>query len=106
MLDVEPAGLTTERPTIALHPRRRRPPSSPASSWPAATASTGSAGRSIPARCLSEFAREYPFAWLGVLAKVAPSTDELIYAFHDRGFALHSLRSPELSRLYLQVRPD
>ncbi|HWH93485.1 MAG TPA: 4-hydroxybenzoate 3-monooxygenase [Baekduia sp.] len=49
--------------------------------------------------------REYPFAWLGILADVAPSTDELIYAYHDRGFAMHSLRSPTLSRLYLQVDP-
>jgi p-hydroxybenzoate 3-monooxygenase len=60
----------------------------------------------IPARARREFAREYPFAWLGVLAQVAPSTDELIYAYHERGFALHSMRSPELSRLYIQVRPD
>ncbi len=60
----------------------------------------------IPAGVLSEFGREYPFAWLGVLARVAPSTDELIYAFHERGFALHSLRSPELSRLYVQVDPS
>ncbi|TMM13020.1 MAG: 4-hydroxybenzoate 3-monooxygenase [Actinobacteria bacterium] len=51
------------------------------------------------------FEREHPFAWLGILAAVAPSTEELIYAYHDRGFALHSLRSPELSRLYLQVDP-
>jgi p-hydroxybenzoate 3-monooxygenase len=50
--------------------------------------------------------REYPFGWLGILAEVAPSTDELIYAYHDRGFAMHSLRSPTLSRLYLQVDPD
>ncbi|WP_027008069.1 4-hydroxybenzoate 3-monooxygenase [Conexibacter woesei] len=50
--------------------------------------------------------REYPFGWLGILADVAPSTDELIYAYHDRGFAMHSLRSPTLSRLYLQVDPD
>src|SRR3954453_4622392 len=49
--------------------------------------------------------REYPFGWLGILADVAPSTDELIYAYHDRGFAMHSLRSPTLSRLYLQVDP-
>jgi p-hydroxybenzoate 3-monooxygenase len=48
---------------------------------------------------------EYPFAWLGILAQVPPSTDELIYANHDRGFALHSLRSPELSRLYIQCDP-
>lgn len=52
------------------------------------------------------FEREYPFAWLGILADVAPSTEELIYANHDRGFALHSLRSPQVSRLYLQVSPD
>ncbi|MEW2359309.1 4-hydroxybenzoate 3-monooxygenase [Spirillospora sp. NPDC029432] len=52
------------------------------------------------------FSREYPFAWLGVLADVPPSTDELIYAHHERGFALHSLRSPKVSRLYLQVAPD
>jgi p-hydroxybenzoate 3-monooxygenase len=50
--------------------------------------------------------RVYPFAWLGILADVAPSTDELIYAHHERGFALHSLRSPAVSRLYLQVPPD
>ena len=49
--------------------------------------------------------RTYPYAWLGVLAQVAPSTDELIYAWHPRGFALHSMRSPEVSRFYLQVDP-
>jgi p-hydroxybenzoate 3-monooxygenase len=52
------------------------------------------------------FVRDYPFAWLGVLAGVAPSCDELIYSRHQRGFALHSLRSPSVSRLYLQCRPD
>jgi p-hydroxybenzoate 3-monooxygenase len=51
------------------------------------------------------YEREYPFAWLGILAEVAPSNDELIYANHDRGFALLSLRSPTVSRLYLQVDP-
>jgi p-hydroxybenzoate 3-monooxygenase len=55
---------------------------------------------------LRTFEREYPFAWLGILADVPPSTEELIYANHDRGFALHSLRSPYVSRLYLQVSPD
>lgn len=50
--------------------------------------------------------RDYPFAWLGILADVPPSTDELIYANHPHGFALHSLRSPTVSRLYLQVPPD
>jgi p-hydroxybenzoate 3-monooxygenase len=59
----------------------------------------------IPDGVLSERTREYPFGWLGILAEVAPSTHELIYAHHDRGFALHSLRSPRLSRLYIQVDP-
>jgi p-hydroxybenzoate 3-monooxygenase len=48
----------------------------------------------------------YPFSWLGVLAEAPPSTDELIYACHERGFALHSMRSPSISRLYLQVPND
>jgi p-hydroxybenzoate 3-monooxygenase len=54
----------------------------------------------------ARFEKEYPFAWLGILAAVPPSTQEIIYAYHERGFALHSMRSPTLSRLYLQCRPD
>jgi p-hydroxybenzoate 3-monooxygenase len=61
---------------------------------------------SIPAGVLRTFSRDYPFAWLGILAAVPPSNDELVYAHHGRGFALLSLRSPELSRLYVQCRPD
>jgi p-hydroxybenzoate 3-monooxygenase len=61
---------------------------------------------SIPEGVLSEWQREYPFGWLGILADVPPSTDELIYAYHDHGFALHSMRSPTISRLYVQVDPD
>jgi p-hydroxybenzoate 3-monooxygenase len=61
---------------------------------------------SVPAGVLRTFAREYPYGWLGILATVAPSNDELIYAHHERGFALLSMRSPELSRLYLQCAPD
>ena len=61
---------------------------------------------SIPAGVLTSFDREYPFAWLGILAAAPPSNEELIYAYHERGFALHSMRSPTLTRLYLQVRPD
>ena len=60
----------------------------------------------FPAGFLTVREREYPYAWLGILADVPPSTDELIYARHPRGFALHSLRSPVTSRLYLQVSPD
>jgi p-hydroxybenzoate 3-monooxygenase len=61
---------------------------------------------SIPAHVLTPFERVYPFAWLGILAAAPPSNKELIYAYHERGFALHSMRSPSLTRLYLQVRPD
>jgi p-hydroxybenzoate 3-monooxygenase len=61
---------------------------------------------SIPAGVLTTYSRDYPFGWLGILAAVAPSSEELIYASHERGFALHSLRSPEVSRLYLQCAPD
>jgi p-hydroxybenzoate 3-monooxygenase len=55
---------------------------------------------------LSVYERTYPYAWLGILADAAPSTDELIYSRHGDGFALYSMRSPEVSRLYLQVAPD
>jgi len=61
---------------------------------------------SIPAGVLSTFERTYPFAWLGILAAAPPTHDELIYAYHERGFALYSMRSPEVTRLYLQVAPD
>ncbi|MBN9100763.1 MULTISPECIES: 4-hydroxybenzoate 3-monooxygenase [unclassified Pseudonocardia] len=52
------------------------------------------------------FDRKYPFAWLGILAEAAPIQDELVYANHANGFALYSMRSPEVTRLYLQVPPD
>src|ERR1700682_1834388 len=52
------------------------------------------------------YERSYPFSWLGILARTAPTSDELIYAYHERGFALHSMRSPDISRLYLQVDAD
>jgi p-hydroxybenzoate 3-monooxygenase len=58
-----------------------------------------------PAGALTVHEHEYPYAWLGVLAQAPPSAQELIYAYHERGFALHSMRSPQLTRLYLQVPP-
>jgi p-hydroxybenzoate 3-monooxygenase len=61
---------------------------------------------SIPEGILRSFSRDYPYGWLGILAAVAPSSDELVYSHHERGFALLSLRSPEISRLYVQCRPD
>jgi p-hydroxybenzoate 3-monooxygenase len=61
---------------------------------------------SIPTGALATYEREYPFAWLGILVEAEPSSDELIYAWHERGFALHSMRSPSITRLYLQCVPD
>lgn len=61
---------------------------------------------SIPAGVLTEFERLYPFGWLGILAEAPPSSDELIYAYHESGFALMSMRTPRITRLYIQCRPD
>jgi p-hydroxybenzoate 3-monooxygenase len=61
---------------------------------------------SIPDGVVTIYDREYPFGWLGILAEVPPSSEELIYSAHDRGFALLSMRSPQISRLYIQCNPD
>jgi p-hydroxybenzoate 3-monooxygenase len=60
----------------------------------------------IPPTELRVYERTYPFAWLGILAEAAPSSQELVYSLHERGFALFSMRSPQLTRLYLQCSPD
>jgi p-hydroxybenzoate 3-monooxygenase len=60
----------------------------------------------IPAGDRRTYETTYPYAWLGILAEAAPATDEVLYTSHDRGFSLYSMRSPEVSRLYLQVRPE
>jgi p-hydroxybenzoate 3-monooxygenase len=60
----------------------------------------------IPAGILKAFDRTYPFGWLGILAEAPPASHELIYANHERGFALMSMRSPKISRLYIQCRPE
>src|SRR4051812_25561700 len=60
----------------------------------------------IPAEQLRVFERDYPFAWLGILASAPPASEELVYSLSDRGFALFSMRSPAVTRLYLQCAPD
>jgi p-hydroxybenzoate 3-monooxygenase len=60
----------------------------------------------MPLDMLRVFEREYPFGWLGILAEAPPSTEENVYVSHERGFALLAMRSPTLSRLYLQCAPD
>ena len=60
----------------------------------------------IPSGILKTYERNYPFGWLGILAEASPASQELIYANHERGFALMSMRSPNISRLYLQCKPE
>lgn len=60
----------------------------------------------FPPEKLRVHERHYPFGWLGILARVPPASNELIYTYHERGFALLSMRSPDISRLYLQCTPD
>ncbi|MFN0121254.1 MAG: 4-hydroxybenzoate 3-monooxygenase [Blastocatellia bacterium] len=60
----------------------------------------------VPAGALRVFERTYPFGWLGILAQSAPPSDELIYCHHPRGFALFSMRAPDITRLYIQCEPD
>ncbi|MBK5925762.1 4-hydroxybenzoate 3-monooxygenase, partial [Rhodobaculum claviforme] len=61
---------------------------------------------SVPSNALKVYEHRYPYAWLGVLAEAAPTSDELVYARHETGFALYSMRSPSVTRLYFQCRPD
>ena len=67
--------------------------------------SFGPSRSAVPPAVRHTWERAYPYSWLGVLADVPPSTDELIYAWHPDGFAMHSMRSDAVSRLYLQVEP-
>ncbi|HEU5474089.1 MAG TPA: 4-hydroxybenzoate 3-monooxygenase [Actinophytocola sp.] len=60
----------------------------------------------VPAGAITAYDHQYPYSWLGVLAQAPPSSEELIYAHTGDGFALHSMRTPEITRLYLQVAPD
>src|ERR1700722_19758303 len=61
---------------------------------------------SVPTGVIAAYERVYPFAWLGILAEAAPASEELIYTYHPRGFALFSMRSRQITRLYLQCAPD
>ncbi|MBA3783838.1 MAG: FAD-dependent monooxygenase, partial [Nocardioides sp.] len=68
--------------------------------------SFGPSRAAVPSTVQQTWERTYPYSWLGILADVAPSTDDLIYAWHPDGFAMHSMRSETVSRLYLQVPND
>jgi p-hydroxybenzoate 3-monooxygenase len=101
--DVEVAGFESERPSV----RFVHEGSEHVVECDVIAGCDGFHGICRPAIAgvLTEYTREYPFGWLGILAEAASSSDELIYAHSERGFALASLRSPSISRLYLQCRP-
>jgi len=102
-LDVAPTAIDTDRPVVQYRhdgvARTLR-----CRIVAGCDGSYGVCGPLVADRTVTE--HTYPFAWLGVLAEAAPTQDELVYASHDRGFALYSMRSPTVTRLYLQVAPD
>ncbi len=103
--DVVPAGIDSARPEVSFsHDSKRQ--LLHCDYIAGCDGFHGVCRDAIPAGVLEFFDREYPFGWIGVLAAVPPSSAELIYASNERGFALHSMRSPELSRFYLQVAAD
>ncbi|GAA3750902.1 4-hydroxybenzoate 3-monooxygenase [Plantactinospora mayteni] len=103
--DVRLAGLDSDAPVIRFR-HQGRAEELHCDFVAGCDGSHGVSRPSVPAGELTEYDRSYPFAWLGILAAAPPATEELIYAHHDRGFALYSMRSPEISRLYLQVEPE
>ena len=92
-------GIDSDRPRIAY----RRNDKAATLSCEFVAGCDGSHGVARTGLAAKSYERTYPFSWLGILAKTPPASNELIYAYHERGFALHSMRSPEISRLYLQV---
>lgn len=95
-------GINGDRPAVAY--RHQGEERALACDFVAGCDGSHGVGRTaIPGPAATAFERQYRFAWLGVLAATPPATDELIYAYHERGFALHSMRTPTIGRLYLQV---
>jgi p-hydroxybenzoate 3-monooxygenase len=99
------SGMTSERPQVTFR-HHGRTQELECDVVAGCDGSHGPCRDFMPAGTLRSYGRDYPFAWLGILAAVAPSHDELVYAYSERGFALLSMRSPQLSRLYVQCRPD
>jgi p-hydroxybenzoate 3-monooxygenase len=103
--DVSVAEIESERPTIAYTHEGERGELT-CDFVAGCDGFHGICRDAVPDGALAFHEHVYPFGWLGILANAAPSSEELIYAHHDRGFALHSMRSPEVTRLYLQCEPD
>jgi p-hydroxybenzoate 3-monooxygenase len=103
--DVTLHDVASERPHVTFAAPDGSPQRIDADVLVGCDGSFGPSRSAIPDSVKQVWEYTYPYSWLGVLADVAPSTDELIYAWHSDGFALHSMRSNEVSRFYLQV-PD
>ncbi|WP_370617122.1 4-hydroxybenzoate 3-monooxygenase [Mumia sp. Pv 4-285] len=101
--DTELHDLDSDRPSVTYRDADGAPQRLEADAIAGCDGSFGPSRSAIPGGTTWE--RTYPYSWFGILADVAPSTDELIYAWHPNGFALHSMRSESVSRLYLQVEP-
>jgi p-hydroxybenzoate 3-monooxygenase len=98
--------LTTDRPWVTFSDRDGVDQRLEADVVVGCDGSFGPSRTAVPADVRQTWERTYPYSWLGILADVPPSTDELIYAWHPDGFALHSMRSATVSRFYLQVPND
>jgi p-hydroxybenzoate 3-monooxygenase len=103
--DVSLAGLDGDRPAVRFT-HHGEPRELQADYVAGCDGFHGVCRDAVPEGELTFHTRDYPFAWFGVLAEAAPATEELVYAGHDRGFALYSMRSPTLSRLYFQCDPQ
>jgi p-hydroxybenzoate 3-monooxygenase len=103
--DVEPAGMEGESPTLRFT-RHGEPQELVCDFIAGCDGFHGVCRPSIPSRRMRIYERDYPFGWLGILVEAAPSSDELVYSRHDRGFALFSMRTHRITRLYLQCAPD
>jgi p-hydroxybenzoate 3-monooxygenase len=104
--DVQLGGLDGERPTIRYRDASGAPCELACDFVAGCDGFHGVARPSVPAGVLTAYERVYPFAWLGILSDSPPVCEELIYANHERGFALFSQRSPAVQRMYLQCAPD
>jgi p-hydroxybenzoate 3-monooxygenase len=98
--------LGTDRPSVTFTDAAGVPQRLEADAVVGCDGSFGPSRAAVPDGVRRTWERTYPYSWLGILADVAPSTDELIYAWHPDGFALHSMRSATVSRFYLQVPND
>jgi p-hydroxybenzoate 3-monooxygenase len=101
------SGLDTDLPVLHYRDRDDEPHELVCNAIAGCDGFRGMCRPAVPATGLRMIAQQaYPFSWLGITAQAPPSTDEVIYARHHRGFALHSMRTSEVSRLYLQVPAD